>query len=88
MTVCNSQDPWLQEMTASEPLSMEEEYEMQKSWLEDQKKLTFIVCDASVKGARDGSPESMVGDVNLFFNVHDEPNTAEVRSPSDLSQLA
>ncbi|CAN0187903.1 unnamed protein product [Scytosiphon promiscuus] len=37
------QDPWIREMTASEPLSLEEEYDMQLSWKEDPKKCTFIV---------------------------------------------
>lgn len=31
------QDPWLQETTASEPLTLQEEYEMQKEWAEDPK---------------------------------------------------
>ncbi|KAG0365849.1 N-acetyltransferase 9 [Gamsiella multidivaricata] len=45
-------------MTASEPLTLEEEYEMQESWRVDENK--------------------MVGDVNLFFNDHDDPRSAEI----------
>ena len=36
-------DPYLLDMTASEPLSIEEEYEMQRSWQEDANKCTFII---------------------------------------------
>lgn len=38
-------DPWVREMTASEPLSLDEEYTMQRSWALDSDKRTFIVID-------------------------------------------
>jgi hypothetical protein len=34
--------PFLQEMTASEPLTLEEEYEMQTSWHEDEESTNMI----------------------------------------------
>ena len=37
------EDPHLQEATASEPLIIEEEYEMQKSWCEDEKSALVLV---------------------------------------------
>lgn len=36
----------IQEATASEPLTLEEEYAMQRSWRSDGDKLTFIVCQS------------------------------------------
>lgn len=38
-------DPFLLSATGSEPLTLAEEYEMQQQWLNDDKKLTFIVLD-------------------------------------------
>lgn len=34
--------PFLQEMTASEPLTLEEEYEMQTSWHEDEESKAIL----------------------------------------------
>jgi RimJ/RimL family protein N-acetyltransferase len=70
------QDTFLQEMTASEPLSLEGEYEMQQSWREDSKKCTFILL-SKADGER-SELDRMIGDVNLFLNDRDDPTVAEL----------
>ena len=72
-------DPFILEMTASEPLSLEEEIDMQQSWALDPKKATFIVARSNRTAT--SSPEGaevLLGDVNLFFNDYDDPRAAEV----------
>lgn len=83
-------DAELQAATASEPLTIEEEYEMQRSWRTDNDKLTFIVCQSReltskteiVQAGVEDRPERMIGDINLFLfepeDDDDEDNDADV----------
>ncbi|KAJ8110183.1 hypothetical protein OPT61_g6906 [Boeremia exigua] len=87
------QDEEIQKATASEPLTLEEEYAMQRSWRNDVDKLTFIVCthpgeryyDEVTKSAQTSSvipgqqdaPNWMVGDVNLFLYDDDDEEEDE-----------
>ncbi|CAL1530845.1 unnamed protein product [Lymnaea stagnalis] len=64
----------LRELTASERLTLEQEYEMQKKWREDCDKCTFIVLDrhkyenwSSTDDSHNKEISAMVGDVNIFY---------------------
>ncbi|KAF2441357.1 hypothetical protein P171DRAFT_394404 [Karstenula rhodostoma CBS 690.94] len=77
------QDPDLQAATASEPLSLREEYAMQESWRMDADKLTFIVCTPpltereNITAEQEDAPQNMIGDVNLFVNPDTDDEGAE-----------
>ena len=69
------------EMTASEPLTLKEEYEMQQEWHRDDKKLTFLILNGHqyhIKMTQDEEIKAMIGDVNFFFNVHDTMTECEM----------
>ena len=74
------QDDDLLALTASERLTLDEEVANQKSWRDDATKLTFIVLDRAqcFKGDDRFPTNAMVGDVNAFLTVPDEPLAAEV----------
>jgi methionyl-tRNA synthetase len=67
----------IQEATASEPMSLDEEYENQASWRQASDKLTFIVCKPSNLGAhvvqaRTADADArMVGDINFFLHPYE-----------------
>ncbi|XP_043688752.1 N-acetyltransferase 9-like protein [Telopea speciosissima] len=76
------QDPSLLQATGSEPLTLDQEYDMHLSWTQDPNKHTFIVLDKQLVVGEffHGDPhvEAMVGDVNIYMNDLDDAQTAEI----------
>ena len=74
------QSSHLQELTESEPLTLDEEYKMQMSWREDPAKCTFILIDKSLMSAdlQHRDLDAACGDVNLYLNDHNSKSVAEI----------
>ena len=94
------EDEAVRAATASDRLTLEEEYENQESWRAAADKLTFILCQpvASVSsgseeiiGGVNDAPDRMVGDINFFLTPFEEEddedanaNDNKERSTSDV----
>ncbi|KAG6533086.1 hypothetical protein ZIOFF_006947 [Zingiber officinale] len=84
------QDPAILTATASEPLTLDQEYQVHSSWTHDPQRYlvfvvvehTFIVLDKQLiqGGYVPGNPhvEAMVGDVNIYMNNPDDLQKAEI----------
>ncbi|PLN83006.1 GNAT domain-domain-containing protein [Aspergillus taichungensis] len=69
------QDEEIQEATASEPLTLEGEYAMQRSWRNDADKLTFIVClPLSHQRQPDGEQQQPDGEQHQIDTESDSPS--------------
>ncbi len=85
----------IQQATASERLTLDEEYENQASWRASHDKLTFIICQPLPAAERGGdmtaiqagepdAPDRMVGDVNLFLYPYEGDDDGDEEQSAEL----
>ncbi|OAX37609.1 hypothetical protein K503DRAFT_693060 [Rhizopogon vinicolor AM-OR11-026] len=79
-------DPVLRQLTASDPLTLDEEYDMQKKWQDDPDKLTFIILARG--NDEDLSANRMAGDINLFLKGRPEDDDFEAEVEIMIAELA
>jgi RimJ/RimL family protein N-acetyltransferase len=66
----------LRELTASEPLNLQEEHDNQRSWREDNDKLTFIICfkDTTAASVSDSAADSNLEASSVIRQSEDNPD--------------
>ena len=64
-------DPYIQQMTGTEPYSLSQEYEYQKEWNDDETKYIFIILDKTLEN-------KMAGDINIFIQNDNNQHFAEL----------
>lgn len=72
------QDPYILQMTASDPMSLQDVINMRNEWENDAMKLIFIILSKYDKTINNSLINHMIGDINLFISDIDHVKNAEI----------